>query len=146
MRNLQFPFFILAEGVEAALSFFGASPFSIALWERVRALGDGDFRGILTWAPAEEDTHLYLEVLGATVTGLSFRGNFLAGALLLTEEEGEFPLATPAFDTDSGATVTALPVGEDMELACLDSTPLKVWFFTQVNLDFFRKDAWPWLV
>lgn len=65
---------------------------------------------------------MYLEVLGATVTGLSFRGNFLAGVLLLIENKRGLPLAAPAFETD-GATVAALPVGEDMELPCLGSTP-----------------------
>lgn len=91
---------------------------------------------------------MYLEVLGATVTGLSFRGNFLAGVLLLAANKGELPVAPPVFETDAGATATALPVGEDMELACVGSTPPTFWLFTQVNLDFFGKDAltWPWLV
>lgn len=114
----------------------------------MRALGDSGFRDVLAWAPAEEETHLYLEVLGATVTGLSFRGNFLAGVLLLTVNEGELPLATSAFKTDVGATVTAFPVGVEIELPCLGSTPPTFWLFTQVNLDFFKKDppTCAWLV
>lgn len=140
------PFFILAERAEAALSFLVASPLSRALRERVRALGDCDFRGVLAWAPAKEETHLYLEVLEATETRLNFRGNFLAGVLLLTAHKGELPLATAAFETDTGAT--ALPVGEEMELGCLGTTPTTFWLFTQVNLDFFKKASltWPWLV
>lgn len=137
------PFFIFADGADSALSFLVASPFSKALWERVRALGDSDFRDVLAWAPAEEETHLYLEVLVATVTGLSFRGNFLAGVLLLTVNKGELPLAKPTFESGVGATVVALPVVET--LACLGST---FWLFTQVNLDFFKKGGvtWPWLL
>lgn len=129
----------------AALSFLVVSPLSRTLWVTVRALGDSGFRDGLAWAPAEEETHLYLEVLGATATGLSFRVNLLAGVLLLNE--GELPLATPAFETDTGAA-TALPVGEEMELACLGCSPPTFWLFTQVNLDFLRKDALtcPWLV
>lgn len=98
-----------------------------------------DFRGILAWAPAEMETHLYLEVLGAALSGLSFRGNFLPG-VLFPVNKGELPLATPALETEVGATATALYVGEELELACF-------WLFTQVNFDFFKKDAstWPWL-
>lgn len=110
------------------------------------ALGDSDFRDILTWAPEEEETHLYLEVLRATGTELSLRGNFLAGVLLLTVTKGELPPAT--LETDVGEALKALPVGEEMELACLGSTPPTFLFFIQVNLDFFTKDSpiWPWLV
>lgn len=142
MEEPAAPFFIFGEG------FLVASPFSRALWERVRALGDRDFRDDL--APAVEETHLYLEVLGAAVTGLSFLGNFLAAVLLPTESKGELPPVTPALETDVGAA--ALPVGEaageDTELAGLGSTPPTFWLFTHVNLDFFKKDAptWPWLL
>lgn len=87
---------------------------------------------------------MYLEVLGATATGLSFRGNFLAGVLLLTVDTGELPLAVPAFETDVGEAVTALTVGGEMQLACLGSTPPTFWLFTQVNLDFFNKDVLTW--
>lgn len=76
------------------------------------ALGDSDFRDVLAWDPEEEETHLYLEVLGTTATELSLRGNFLAGVLLLTVSKGELPLAT--LETDVGEALTALPVGEVM--------------------------------
>lgn len=76
----------------------------------------------MVWAPAAE-THLYLEVLGATVTGLSFRGNFLVGVLLLDVIEGD-----PALETDAAETDTAFPG------AC----PPTFWLLIQVNLDFFK--------
>lgn len=79
----------------------------------------------------EEDTHLYLEVFGATVPGLSFRGNFLAGVFLLTVSGGGLPLATPAFEADTGERVEAFSVGKDVELHT-------AWLFIQVNLDFFK--------
>lgn len=124
------------------------SPLSTARWEGVRALGDIVFRVILAWLPAVEDTHTYLEVLGATITGLSFRGNFLAGVLLPAASKREPPVETPAFETDVGEAVTALPAGEELELACLGPTPATVWLFTHVNLDFFIRGVltWPWLV
>lgn len=135
------PFFNFTGGVEPGLSFFAASPFSTTFCGRVRAFGDSGFLDVLAWAPADEETHLYLEVLGATITGLSFRGNFLAGVLLLTAAIGELSLAAPPFDPNTGATVTTLPAGEEMELPCLGSPPPVLWFFTQVNLDFFKKGA-----
>lgn len=79
--------------------------------------------------------------------GLSFRGTLLAGVLLLTEDTREIPLAVPAFE-DAGEAVTALTVGEDMQLVCFGSTPPTLWLFTHLNLDFFKKAelTWQWLV
>lgn len=82
-------------------------------------MGDGGFRDVLAWAPAEE-THRYFEVLAATVTRLGLRANFLAGVLLVTANEGGLPVATAAFERDVGA---ATADGEETELAGLTSTP-----------------------
>lgn len=92
----------------------------------------------------EEDTHLYLEVFGAAVPGLSFRGNFFAGVRLLTVSEGELPLETPAFETDAGETAEGFSVGKDVELLCVDPTSPTFWLFIQVNLDFFKYDVLCW--
>ena len=135
--------FTLAEGVDGDLSLLVASPPK-ALWGRVRTFGDRGFRDVLVWAPAEEETHLYLEVLWAMVTGLSFRGIFLTGVLLL--DGGELPLE--ALEAEAWETDTTFPWDEETELACLDSSPAAIWLFTHVNLDFFWKDllTWAWLV
>lgn len=133
--------------MEAALGFLVVSPFSTALCATNMDFGNSDFRGILAWAPAEEETHLYLEVFGVILAELIFRGNFLVGVFLLIAKMGGLAPATPAFEIDGRATVTDLPLGDGMELACLGSTSFSVWLLIQVNLEFSVKDApaWPLL-
>lgn len=91
---------------------------------------------------------MYFEVLWVTATGLSFRMDFLAGVLLLSEAVGKLPLETPTFETDTAEAVTALTGEDDMPLACLCSAPPTFWLLTQVNLDDFKKDVptWQWLL
>lgn len=110
---------VLTEGAEPGRSFLAASG---------GARGEGGFLLGLAWTPTAEDTHRYLEALGATVaTGLSFRCSLLPGVLLLMGS-GE---TEPA--------LTTLAAGEGPELLCLGSAPPppKLWLFTHMNLDFF---------
>lgn len=102
------PLFAFTEGEKAVLCFLVASGLSRALCARVSALGDVDFLDVLACPPAEEETHLYLEVLEETTAALSFRGNFLVDVFLLAANEGELLLTEP----EVGGT---LPGGEDAE-------------------------------
>lgn len=102
---------------------------------RVKVLGDSGFLGTLAFA----ETHLYLEALGSTVTGLSFLGSFLALARLNTV--GEPPLAAAVFVAGVGETFTVLLAGGEITLLFLDSSPPISWLFTQVNFDLVT-EAW----
>lgn len=106
----------------------------------VAGLGDAGLREIL--APAEEETHLYLEVFGAAVTGLRLRRDFLPGVFLATAATGRLPLPVWADDVDAAATLT----GEgDTRLACFCSAPpSSCLFFTQVNWDVLTNAAPTW--
>lgn len=120
---------------EAALGFLAESPLSRPFGRRVQALGDRGLRA--------EETHRYFEVFGATMTGLSFRANFLGGVFLLSAAEGGPAGRSPAFKPDvCGGMVFA--AGEEPKLGCLSSTLPTFWLFTQVNFDLFRKAALTW--
>lgn len=85
------------------------SPFSKVLCARAKALGDRGFRDSLAWPNAEDDTQVYLEVLGAPVAGLSLRGTFLPGVLLLIVGVDGAKLTPPAFATGVGVELANLP-------------------------------------
>lgn len=128
---------LLTEGgaLEVATSFL---PFSVAFLRSsapsaggvAAALGDAHLRKTL----AEEETHLYLEVLWAAAARLRLRSDFLPGVFL--------PGAAVAADDVEAAAVAAALTGRGDGFSSTPPTPCL--FFTQVNWDFLGKAAPTW--
>lgn len=96
-------------------------------------MGERGFLGSRAWPPAEEDTQVYLEILGAAADKLSLRGTFLVGSFLGMLREVEGPPVTEAWESRTG--VVSLSGGRGSDRGCLGTDPQVTWLLTQVNLD-----------